>query len=764
MSTLFARLIETGLGASDGSHLLAVIAEPPATDLPSKGFLARPNTARVAGPAPAVPLTLPSWCLPERTETVILPPSDTYPADLQALLSEKKPKRLFLSLPLLSPIHVPEPIRARCPGQGYDVIGLQAALEVLPDGAAVGAIMPAGFFRAESSRGVRSRLFTHHPPKILITHAHSLQEIWPEVGAGFRVNTVVMRIGSTEESIRFFKCLDARDPASQDDIVADFSRLVTQGGGRTKYGYVIREGLPPEAPLIHELYDPAFVSKRQSITAIGEVTQLGDLTEIRLGIVLARHAQLPANAPEGQRVRVIEGRDIGLDGRINPDDEGRQVEVGPELLLQKGDLCVAAISSRRVRIGEVTEDLLPAIASNKVLILRFKPVLRPEARQTISAYLRSASAAEYLQMRVSTLADAFRLTVHDLAVMPVPILADDLTTAVQDINKSISLLRGWAADAERERNSLFEFANPKQDRLELLKVGRLIRRRCEAATDVSDLPHRLRTRFPYPIAYRWRMVEAAIPDLEGLERVLECAEIALCYLACIALAIPGFQVKYVGAIAKRMSDSKPHGTSWGDWMAIVLEVKNAKAVKAQCEALPLGEIATLDDEAGFAQQRLFGVRNDMDHLRGAQESEIRDRFETCRNDLKQFLAGIEFVTDYRLCRIEKASWDTILKQTEYRFRELMGDCSVVPLQTGRTSQAGLEESLYVAGRNGALHLLRPFMNWMECPACKRWAVFYLDRYVSKEKKCFLKSMEHGHSADADASIVAAFQHVGLLPR
>ena len=67
--------------------------------------------------------------------------------------------------------------------------------------------------------------------------------------------------------------------------------------------------------------------------------------------------------------------------------------------------------------------------------------------------------------------DAFRITSHDLAGVSVPVLGDGLSTAVRDINESIADLRGWAADAERRRDSLFEFANPKDEALELRKLG-----------------------------------------------------------------------------------------------------------------------------------------------------------------------------------------------------------------------------------------------------------------------------------------------------
>jgi len=186
-------------------------------------------------------------------------------------------------------------------------------------------------------------------------------------------------------------------------------------------------------------------------------------------------------------------------------------------------------------------------------------------------------------------------------------------------------------------------------------------------------------------------------------------------------------------------------------------------IQAQLETVPFGELAALDDETDQALQRLSDARNDQSHDRGPKGPEVRHLFEERRSDLELFLEGIEFVTEYPLRLIERAKRDTIRKRTEYQYRELIGDHPLVPVQTADTSQAELEESLYLADRSGTLHLLRPFMNWVECPQCKRPSVFYLDRYSKKESKCFLKSMEHGHLTEGDASIVAAFQHVGLLP-
>lgn len=764
MYTYYARLIEIALGPLVDEHTLAVIADQPTNQSKDRNV--------------AFSFSFPKTSLPNGSNVIVTPTTDSFPTNLQQLLNKKKPKRLFLAPPFLHYRFVPERIRARYPRLNYEVIALQTALRSLPDGATVAAIMPASFFQGESNRSVRFRLFDQYRPKLLITHTHSVTNVKSQaeydLGLKFglpmhgnlQFNTVVVGVGSADRSIRFFKCMKASDVRPLEEELADLSRLLKQGGGKTKYGYIIREGLPADVPLIHELYDPVFISKQQSISAIGEIKQLSDLADIRQGISFSQHSQLPLASNTGQRVGIIEGNDISTEGRINHNDFAYRVKVLPKLLLRKGDLCVGSIFREKVRIGEVTEDLLPAIARNTVLVLRFKPGLSVEARQTIFAYLRSAHAAEQLQIRALNLGATYRVTLSGLAGLPVPILDEDLSTAVKDINKSIYDLHVWAEEAERQRDALFEFTNPKKETLEIKKLGRLSRQRCDAARLVNDQQHRIRTQFPYPIAFRWRTVDASHPDMEGYLNVLECAEVAVCYLACMALLLPGllpeFQIRYVNEIKKRLSETE-HGTSMGDWVAIVRETKNAKSIRKQLENVPFGELAAFDDETDQALQRLHKARNDQAHQRGPKGAEIRNAFEMCRTDLEVFLEGIEFLTEYPLRLIERAKRDTLMNLTKYEHRDLMGDHPLVPVQISETKQTDLEESLYLVDRGGTLHLIRPFLNRIECPECGRWSLFYLDSYSKRDNRCSLKSMDHGHSANADGSIIAALRHIGFLP-
>jgi hypothetical protein len=201
----------------------------------------------------------------------------------------------------------------------------------------------------------------------------------------------------------------------------------------------------------------------------------------------------------------------------------------------------------------------------------------------------------------------------------------------------------------------------------------------------------------------------------------------------------------------------------GDWVAVIREVRDSKAIRNATQLIPFGEIALIDNETNEALQRLFDFRNDFSHGRGPKGGEIREQFEESKDSLEAFLEGIEFVTEYPLRYIERSKRDTLFERTEYQYRELAGDHPLVPLATATTDLAEIEEeSLYLADRNGRLFLLRPLLSFLECPECRRWSVFYLDRYKKGDGSCVLKSMENGHTVDG-SKLVPAFRKVGLVP-
>ena len=285
---------------------------------------------------------------------------------------------------------------------------------------------------------------------------------------------------------------------------------------------------------------------------------------------------------------------------------------------------------------------------------------------------------------------------------------------------------------------------------------------------VEDYRYRIRTQFPHPLAYQWRAVEAGKEDSEGYDQILNTAEIALCYLACMAVtatkSVEGGKVKWLGNIASNLCD-KGHGTSMGDWMAILRETSKSKTLRKFEESIPFYEVVKLlsDEEMDAAVQRLKNKRDDNAHGRGPKgQKATREAYKEAKTDLETFFQAIDFLTEYPLRYIETTRRDSITKQTYYTYRELRGDHPFVPLGEDAYSDSELEAgSLYLIDRQNNLFLLRPLLVHKECPECGAWSTFYLDTYDAKTGTPMMKSMQHGHIS-AEPDLADAFRFFGLI--
>lgn len=529
-------------------------------------------------------------------------------------------------------------------------------------------------------------------------------------------------------------------------------------------------GSRPGAPLKYELYLPDYVARQESLSQLGESKPLSELVDLSIGIHRANHAHLPTDVVSENGVPLIEGINIQPGRGVTRDDVRNRILVSADQLLRVGDICLRTINSaeRVLCFVQVCENDLPVAASESVIVLRPKASTTTEQMIVFLAYLGSPLAAEYCRLRSSTLGSNVRLSLSVLSDMPVPVPDEALTIALQNLNEAIRRFSSWTAEAHRSRNSLFDFSSIKEARSRILTLGRISLRRCDAAHLVSDLRYRIRTFFPHPIAFRWRTVETCHPNLEGYQNILECIEVTVCYIAVLAIlharSVEGAEIKAVREIAKKLT-STPHGTSMGDWVNIIREACSSKTLRAVSETTPFFEAANflrIDGDANETLQRLIDRRNDHAHGRGPKGSEVDEAFVQVRGDLEQFLQSVEFIADYPLRLVESVRRDSIQRVTFYEFRNLMGDHPLVPLEKAETDLAELEaQSLYLLDRNHRLHLVRPFLNVLTCPVCRTKSTFYLDRFDRKKVSCFLKSLEHGHSAE-DASVVQAFKHVGLL--
>ncbi|MBK8128931.1 MAG: hypothetical protein IPK53_08280 [bacterium] len=581
----------------------------------------------------------------------------------------------------------------------------------------------------------------------------------------FRFVTLFFEVGlSGSHIVRFFKIPSVFNRKTEIEILKDFKRLTKMGGGTTDCGYVLRDGLSDDLNWSYEANDPELQKKIQDMMQFGDVQPLEQLVEIRRGLRVSRDPSYLLNGTKDEGIPLIEARNIMTDNILNIEDTRHRVkDISPDIALKAGDICVRHIIGPDQRLTAVCiqEEILPLAVADSVVILR--PKSKEVNVDFLLSYLQSDTANIYLRSRGSSIT----LPIQSLRELPVPILDDNLATAWESLKDAKETFNEWQEEVQSALNSLFAFQSVKDARLHLLSTGRLLRQRQQAAMLVDSLAYRIRTQFPHPLAYRWRTIEASKPDLEGLVHILECAEITVCYLAIttilISRAVEEINIKYLENLSEKLTDQK-HGIGFGDWVAILREIRDSKATKKFTKPIPFYEATRFLDDGYVdeALQFLTNNRNKQFHRKGAQGIQIPARFSECKDALETLFSAIEFLSEYDLRYVEETLRDSIVGITKYSYRSLMGDHPLSPIMTSETPEIELEaHSLYLKDKNGQLHLLRPLLTRRVCPTCGRWTTFHLDSYNKKTDTCNLNGLEHGHLVE-DGSLVEAFKHVGLL--
>lgn len=590
-----------------------------------------------------------------------------------------------------------------------------------------------------------------------------------------------MQVGAgSDRLVRFFRCpqipmrpdADGQqivDETRQRAVIKDLQRLSRQGGGATEFGYVLRGGIPANTPWLFDRHHPNYRRHMEDLGQFGEIRSLGELVDIRLGFHISEQVNLLVPSHETSKgIPVIEGRDIGADNVLRTEDSRYRAlpEKAQPHQLQAGDICLRAIigSDQKLKAAQIQAEMLPLVANNTILILRPKPEVNVDV-DFLTAYLQSDHVVHALRAQ----GIAQRLYAQSLAEIPVPVQDEEVRTVLHDLRSAARTLSEWQGEADAALRSLFDFKSARDAardaRAHLLETGRRVRQRERAARQIDDLSYRLRIGLPHPLAYRWRLAETAQPILEGYRDVLECAEIGACYLALIVLVMMrevGEPVGHLAEMADRLTN-RGRGTNFGDWVTILREARDKKRLR-QITNIPFYEVARFLDNpvVDNAFSRLKQNRDDYSHGRGPSGAEIPIRVKESLADLRTVLEAVEFLSEYPLRYVEETRRDSITGITRYHYREIMGDHVLVPVLETETTAAEVEaHSLYLVDRQGELHLIRPFLTRQECPECRRWEIFFLDRFDQRQEKCMLKSMEKGH-AFASAEMTTVFRHVKLL--
>lgn len=553
-----------------------------------------------------------------------------------------------------------------------------------------------------------------------------------------------------------------------DQWLADLDQLCRQQGGRTQFGYVLRQSVPVGAPLNFEHHDPAALARAADLSNFGETRELAELFDVLRSPGAVRVGDR-SRRTEGQ-IALVAGRDIGRDGTLASElDRAERSEGRPVLQLREGDVVVGGVVARTdtsgYRCAVVRSEHLPAVAGGSVVVLRPREAIDPGVLEFLLDYLRSPVARQVFA--TSARKGGPHLLPADLRAMRVPIPDPALAAALTDLSAAAATLASWQEEATTLLRGLFQNPSASAARRQVIRGGRHIRMRAELGSRLDDFNQTVRAQYPFPIAYRWRSLDAlrSGPDLDATYRAaLDTYEVLLCYLAQIALTMARIAGVDLGELAKIKTklEGGRHGLGLGDWSAILDEVAGHQ-IAALPDETPLGDVRRFlppGGEASAARIRLTRRRNDQAHLQPVASHELPDAVESALADLTLLMRQADFLVDLPLIHVASSRWDNLARRATLRTQHLMGDHPVVPFHTEETDRNDLEAgSLYMGDAAGELHLLRPLLIGRECPACQTWSTFHVD--LATKDGIRLKSLEHGHTV-VDSEVRDALASIGLL--
>jgi len=625
-------------------------------------------------------------------------------------------------------------------------------------------LLPASTWISRQAQPVREKLAKRWRPVLLIYAAGVLPGIHPS----FLLAAAFLRPKAAQESLlRLFRVPARPDPSA---VTEDFRRLLKRSGGRGQFGYVLRERPSPGDSLAFDRHDPAVAAKKAELSVLGTAVTVDEMFDLVWpGIHRSDNRDLRCDDAVPGASRIVSGRDLRRDGTLAPADESVEwALIPPDQQLKAGDILLPRIFGASdqggLRAVEMTDADLPAAGSDVVVTLRPKEPLTAPERILILGFLRSRLARD---LTAASTDGSMQLTWAALRELHIPQPDEALITALEDLVRAATLFEGWRSEAQALLESVFADDSAAGTRARIVSSGRNIRLRSDAAALLDDAGYTFRTRFPYPVAYRWREVEAAESARSfktAYEAILAAAEVLLCYAANVGLAVARETGIHLGAV-KMIHDKLQNGGSglgFGDWTAVLNQIRDSKAVRTVPGGNPITELRALLANSGTeaAVQRLSARRNDESHLRRAGSPDLPAAVDISKVDLTTLYQAASFLSDLPLIHVTAVHWDSFRRLATVSYRELMGDHPVVPTRTITYAEPDIEVgSVYIVDGQRRLCLLRPFVTGRICPKCGIWSTFHIDGSV--EGKVTYKSLEHGHAIE-DVTLDDSLRHVGLL--
>lgn len=509
--------------------------------------------------------------------------------------------------------------------------------------------------------------------------------------------------------------------------------------------------------LLPRRHDPAVKARIEDAERLGTLVALGEVYEISTPPRQSGRSKQKLGRPV---LAVVEKSFRG--GAIDF-DFCHEVEEDSCIEVENGDVLVRELNgyTGSVIAAVIPKVEAPVFVAGRVLILKPRDRENASIGQFISSFMRSSRFADQLP---SVVAGRNVLSRGELQSALVPVPSKENLDAVASVSLAAQRFEAWTRECSEVLDFSFEAEDLEAARAQLVTQSRILRQRSDEASKLDDLDHRVLTRYPLPVAYRWRTALAAIGSPEELRSVVHAQEVLFAYLSVVvyaAGAANSCEVAQARDVARRLGQPQ-RGLGLGDWRAFLQGAAEARTFRKLPSTSPFVEVRDVlkTQESIDAANYLADVRNDLSHLREFGPGEISVKLSESWRNLRLLAAAAAFISEYDLVRVTGTSWDAFRSVNTVEFRRLMGDSPVVPVEQGVVESSEIESgSLYLADGKGQLHLLRPILIGDECKHCGHWSTFMPDRGLPGGLVEY-KSLEHGHSLSGTPEMTSALTSVG----
>lgn len=468
--------------------------------------------------------------------------------------------------------------------------------------------------------------------------------------------------------------------SSHSRVLDDFKRLLRVGGGQTEFGYVLRDPPPSGTPLGFQQNDPRIRRRIEELEQFGRAEYLDHLFEIFQSRSHGRDLEEREPYSPGAS-RLVTGRDVMRSGEISASDDVTWVSAGTDAQLRASDVLVRAFQnvspeSPGLVWARVDEADLPLTASNTVVVLRPRETTSAVDVDFVLRYLSSRHSRE-LGGDPWMLGAVSKVTPRTLSTMRVPLPDEHLASALQSVEEARRRTQDWGGEADGILAALFEHDSARMSRQAVIERSRKVRLRIEAVQDIESLAGQVRTQYPLPIAYKWRVMEAAMsggPTRSAYQAALDAAEQILAFTACVGLAIAveaGTRVAAMDGIRQKLSQRD--GPSMGDWNAVFDEIRG-RAFSPIDGLIGSTELRGFcaDEDVERARRNLTIRRNNEYHGRRVEEIRLAAQCDQVRGELETLLSRLDFFLDNLLVVTENVRWDALANTGVLSYRRLAG--------------------------------------------------------------------------------------------